>query len=109
MVLRFFSSNLEAKQFIASGVVRVNTKKVSNQFELSKGDVVTIDLDALRAVGSSKIRKKHSKTRTVFSFIEVDYYTGSIVIIKNARELDLQDYALIIQDHLYIKSLTQNF
>lgn len=107
--LDFFSSNYQAKQFITAGAVRVNNKKVTSLLLLSKGDVITLDRNVIKKVRSSVIRKQHSKVRTIFSFVELDYYTGNIVIVKSLQELDLQDYALMIQDRLYIKSLTRNF
>lgn len=107
--LDFFSSNYQAKQFITSGAVRVNNKKVTSLFILRKGDNIEIDLNSTQTALSSKIRKCHSKVRTIFSFVELDYYTGRVVIIKSLEELDLYDYALMVQDRLYIKSLTSNF
>jgi ribosomal protein S4 len=91
--LGFFCTSYQARQSINSQSVRVNNKAVCGNFFLRKGDVITL-LDSLRVTVSKSFRC-FSPSKKVFTFIEVDYYSNTIVIIKNLNELQLEDMHLL--------------
>jgi len=83
--LNFFSSVYEARQSIKNGCVIINNQiNRSDRVILSKGDVILIK------------KKKNELPQRVkkefkFSFLEVDYYTQTIVVLKNLRDINSQD------------------
>jgi hypothetical protein len=83
--LNFFSSIYEARQHIKNGFLVVNNKVTrSDHLIVSRGDVLVI------------LKKKNKLPQTIkkefrFSFLEVDYYTQTIVILKDLKYLNSQD------------------
>jgi hypothetical protein len=83
--LNFFSSIYEARQHIKNGFVLINNRiNRSDRLIMSKGDILVV------------LRRKNKLPQRVkkefkFSFLEVDYYTQTIVILKNLNSLNFQD------------------
>lgn len=107
--LYFFSSVYEARQKINNKQILVNNKAVKSNFILNKGDVITFK----SSINSNDIFfidyfKKYSLNEKFFSFVEIDYYTKTIVILKNFNELSFQDLQLFLIDFIHLKSLSYN-
>lgn len=82
--LNFFENTIVSKFFIRQGLVLINNNKITGCTFLNKGDVLCIEK---YVPNIKKLRKKYYKSKKLFSFIELDYYTSTIVVIKNEQEL----------------------
>ncbi len=91
--LNFFSSSFEARKAIQSGSVEVNGKIIKNQnYITKKGDIINI-LNSLRCV--TDILKRKLLVSHFNSFLEVDYYTRTVIIVKDLSEITSLDLALL--------------
>jgi len=88
----FFVSTYEARYNIEVGHVLVNGKKVKSTYFLKVGDVITFKN---RIVNFRKNFKKYKIFSKFHSYIEIDYYIPSIVIVKNFIDFNIDDYTLI--------------
>jgi len=83
--LNFFSSIYHARQHIKNNWDLINDRvNFSEHSVLMKGDVIQL-LYIKKSLPS--IIKKELK----FSFLEVDYYTNTVIILKNINEINYQD------------------
>ena len=101
--LGFFSTSFQAKQFIDSKKILVNGKIIGGNFFLKKGDVIT--LSHFINVNIDQTFKYFSPTKKIFSFIEVDYYSNTIIITKNLSDLHLEDMHLLSVNHCDLKKI----
>lgn len=92
--LHFFSSVYKARQYINAGFVFKNGLLLKHGSAILKyGDVIAVD--SRYFLDNNFLIKKNLKTEMYFSFVEVDYYTLSFVILKGLEQLnkfDLQNY-----------------
>lgn len=102
--LNLFSSIYAAQKIIDKGFVLVNSKKVSHNYCLKNGDIITITPFSNNI---NLILKKQIKTVNYIPFIEIDLYTNTIIIIKDLKELSFEDTALIITKHFNLPELYQ--
>jgi ribosomal protein S4 len=101
--LGFFCSSFQARQSLFSKKVLVNGCFVRANFLLRKGDIITL-LDSIKLnINQSFINL--SPTKKIFSFIEIDYYNNTVVIIKNLNDLHLQDIYLLSVNHCDLKKI----
>jgi ribosomal protein S4 len=111
--LYFFSSIYEARQEISNKQVLVNGHSSKSNTLLKKGDVVTFkrtqeSLLEKNDLFFKKCVQKYSITEKFITFLEVDYSTKTIVIIKNFEELSQEDIYILITDFIPLKSLHYN-
>jgi len=97
--LFFFNSSVEARNFINEKNVLINNKIVRSNYELKKGDIISFNLNPDYAEKNKYkvIKKKYKKTRKFFTFLEYDYYTNNIVVLKNWNELSKDELSLTIK------------
>ena len=50
-------------------------------------------------------RNKSSLSDIIFSFIEVDYYSNNIVILKDLKDLTTDDFYLLLNETYNIKKI----
>jgi ribosomal protein S4 len=93
--LNFYSSIHEAKNKIMQAEVLVNNKPVLYTHFLKVGDVITFN----SSFDFLKILKTNIKISTYLPFIEIDYYTNTVIIIKNLKNLTVSDVSLITPNH----------
>jgi hypothetical protein len=93
--LHFFASTSECVQYINLNLIKVNNKSVDFNYFLKKGDIITLDKN-LFSLNFKKNLQSFNLSLRFCSFIEVDYYTGTIVITKNFDELNLEDFVIFI-------------
>jgi len=102
--LNFFSSSYEARQAINENKVSVNDKYIYSNYYLLKGDVISFnnkfDMKFLNIVQN---RNKSLSISTVLSFVEVDYYSNTIVIVKSVKDLTADDFYLLIRSSYNLK------
>jgi len=99
--LNFFSSISMAQQEIIKKKISVNNTVVFPNYFLKKGDVITFDRKFINSV-QINVKKK------VFSFLEIDYYTKTIVIIKSLDELTENDICTMDTKYFEVKKLFDN-
>lgn len=93
--LHFFSSTSECVQYINSKMITVNNKCVDFNYFLKKGDIIKLN-KSLFSLDLKKNLQSFNLSLKYCSFIEVDYYTGTIVVTKNFDELSLEDLVIFI-------------
>tara|TARA_B100000242_G_scaffold44289_1_gene26417 strand:- start:427 stop:1119 length:693 start_codon:yes stop_codon:yes gene_type:complete len=97
--LYFFSSCYHARQFIQSGYVQVNDKKVKNNVLLKKGDIISFNLSKnQKNFDLSNLFTIHLNNNLFYSFVEVDHYTKTLIILKDLNEVSVDDLSLLITD-----------
>lgn len=104
--LNFFRSSYQASQAISERKVHVNGCFIKGNYFLRKGDLISFD---------SKFRAecldlKESKSSFFFSkvistFVEVDYYSNCVVVLKNVEDLSLEDFYLLVKDSYCLKKI----
>ena len=93
--LKFFKSAFEAKQFLNSKQISLNSEIITDSILLKQGDIVALK-------GVKKIQKDNA---FVFfnSFLEIDYYTNTIVVLKDLKTLNNKDLFFIFNEPLKLK------
>ncbi len=94
--LGFFTSSYEVIQFMQSGKLKLNNKKLFGSTFVQKYDCISFD-------SYIKFNLLYIKP-SLISFIEVDFYTQQIVILKDFNSLTAFDVSLLIPDSLEINS-----
>jgi ribosomal protein S4 len=101
--LKYFLSTYEASNFIKNGHVLVNGVRISSTIYLKEGDKVTF-------INFNKILKrnylKYNPNHKIYNgLVEIDYYTNTILILKDAQSASLRDLSMITIDHIDVRSL----
>jgi hypothetical protein len=73
--LDYFKSPFQSRQAINQNLISVNDNFVSGNYLLKKGDVVKIL--------TNKIEVSISNSIKFFPFVEIDYYSKTIVVLCN--------------------------
>ena len=92
--LNFFASIYQARQSIKNGLVLINNKPfLSENTVLVKGDIVCLldDKNNLPQMIKKELR---------FSFLEIDYYTQTFIILKNLNNINYQDIVYNFNEQL---------
>ena len=104
--LHLFYSVYQTRQFIKDGIILVNNKKIDINFILKKGDIISFNSKKLyKHLNFEEISSKFLNNDAVYSFIEVDLYTKSLVVLKDINELTLADLNLLITDYFDLYKL----
>lgn len=90
--LNFYASSYQARQAVNNKQIFVNNKHVNGNYYLKKGDVVCIESSFLL----STILFKKSLHNFFLTFVEIDYYTKTVVIVKDLNELSFEDLYIVI-------------
>jgi ribosomal 50S subunit-recycling heat shock protein len=100
--LFLFSSPHHSRQEISNGRVTVNSSRVKGNYFLKKGDLIefsnTFDLFEFENISSRFLPNK-----SLNSFIEIDYYSNVIIIVKDVEELTPTDLILSTQEAFNIR------
>ena len=96
--LKIFSSVFFAKQAIRNKQVTVNGFLKNFDFYLVKGDVIKFSLTKIYSL--KKYFLKYFKVVVIPSFIEFDFYTNTIVVLKNFNDFKIEDFSSIIKEPL---------
>lgn len=106
--LKFFHSSYECRQNVNNKVILVNEKNVKSNYFVKKGDVLTFKnkIDNSKNLSKySSFRKNYVKNRISFSFLEIDHYSKTIIIIKDLKDLTADDFQLLIQEKINVRHL----
>jgi len=96
--LNFFSSSYKARQAINENRVSVNDKHIYSNYYLLKGDVIsfTNKFDT-KFLNVAQNRNKNLNTSIILPFVEVDYYSNTVVVVKSLDDLTMDDFYLLIR------------
>lgn len=94
--LQIFKSSYESRQCIKSNFVLINNKPTVESYIVKKGDIIKLNKSFLLAINSQF--KNNSKINFIFSYIEIDYYTNCIIVIKDLKNFSKEDCFLILQN-----------
>jgi ribosomal protein S4 len=104
--LFFFSSTNEATQFINNGYVLVNGIPVKSNYFLKSGDIISFKSNIIS--NFKKNLKTYKLVRTLCSFVEIDYYLGHMVIIKDFKNLVIDDFSFFLCNSINVVSISNN-
>lgn len=95
--LEFFKTAFQARQFINEGNILINFKRVKSNIFLKQGDIISFDKDYFKSFSSLKLFPSLTiKFNKFYSFIEYDYYTNTIIVVKNIDDLTFDDLSLLL-------------
>jgi ribosomal protein S4 len=105
--LNFFLTSYQARQIINSRQILVNNKPVVGNYIVKKGDIISFsDAFSDPSLFTKNILKMYSINNHFFSFVEIDYYTKTIVILKDLTDLSEEDFYLFSYEHFDLKKFT---
>lgn len=104
--LNFFRSTHQASQAVNEKRVYVNGKCVRGNFLLSEGDMITFnDSYKVSNLDVKKIRSSFLFSKIVSTFLELDYYSNTIIILKSHDNLGLEDFYALVKDSYSLKRI----
>ena len=92
--LKIFSSPYESRQYIKNNVILVNNKSSYEAYFLKKGDIIKFKSFSLLNYNNKILNNKGFDF--LQSFIEIDYYTNCIIILKDLNTFSIEDFFLIL-------------
>jgi ribosomal protein S4 len=96
--LKIFSSVFFSKMAIRNKQVTVNGLNKNFDFYLVKGDV--IKFSQVKTYNLKKYFLKYFKVIFIPSFIELDFYTNTIVVLKSFNNFKIGDFSSVIKEPL---------
>jgi ribosomal protein S4 len=106
--LNLFYSSYQARQSINNNDILVNGKFVKANTFLKKGDIISFIDKGYNNHDFKKIVDTCSKNEKFLTFVEIDYYTKTIVILKSYNELSSEDMFLLVTEYINIKNFSYN-
>lgn len=104
--LNLFFTSYQARQSINSGIILVNGKTVASNYFLKKGDIICFKKFSISHLSSLKnLFSFYSKSKYFASFLEIDHYTKTIIIIKDYVQLGEEDFSLMLSNSFDLKLL----
>jgi len=98
--LNFFISSYECREAIKNNKILINNKEVvlKRNIFVKGGDIILVQIDFAK---SPSIKRNSIIGQTsILTFLEVDYYTGTIIITKDYDALDEEDLYLLMKDYI---------
>ena len=94
--LRFFKNTYQSSLFIDHKFVKVNSKFVKNNYIVKAGDIISFP----KYFSSfSNNLKNLKKILLIKNFLEIDYYTNSLIIISDINEMTQLDYSVFMKQY----------
>ena len=94
--LNFFHSVFESRKKIDLGFVYVNSLKVSKNYFIKSGDVISFRIEDFDCKANVL---KNFKRSIFIPFVEIDYYTNVLIVIKDFKDLSFEDITLFYSKH----------
>jgi hypothetical protein len=101
--LLFFKTTNEASYCINNNFVQVNGVFVTPNYFLKSGDIITFKKDTFFYL--KKNFRSYKLLRTLYSFVEIDYYLFSIVVIKDFDEFTIDDFCFFLPNTINVTSI----
>ena len=99
--LKFFNNIYECRKALDKHEILVNGRFLGWNTFLQKGDIIEVN----SIFNAKAIRSKTFSLSFFNSFIETDYYTGNVVILKDLKELNLNDLSLFVPKRLNLDQI----
>jgi hypothetical protein len=96
--LKIYSSVFFSKRAIRNKKVTVNGLNKNFDFYLVKGDI--IKFSQVKTYNLKKYFLKYFKIIFIPSFIELDFYTNTIVVLKSFNNFKISDFSSVIKEPL---------
>jgi len=106
--LNLFYSTFQARQSIQNNEILVNGKSIKVNTFLKKGDIISFLNTSSSIYDFNKIVASYSKNEKFLTFVEIDFYTKTIILLKSYNELSSEDMLLLITDYINIKNFNYN-
>lgn len=100
--LNFFSSIHESRNFIRSGVVTVNSNPTGFGYVVKKGDIIQLNHNIY--LSKEEIKKK-LRFKVYVPYAEADYYTNTVVIVKNYFEVCSEELSVLFAPTVKLEQL----
>lgn len=97
--LNFYASSYQARQAANNKQILVNNKNINGNYYIKKGDIINIDSLSLL----SNILFKKSLHNFFLTFVEVDYYTKTVIVVKDLNELSFEDLYIVVLHYFDLK------
>jgi ribosomal protein S4 len=105
--LNFFPSIMESRVFLRNFGILINNKFIKNSnYCVNKGDIISFHV---LKYDVKKNLKSQIKISSLYPFVEIDYYTNTIIVIKNLNELGLEDIALFYPKYTDLSNICHLF
>ena len=104
--LNFFSSSFQARQSLNEGEILVNGQIVKGNCFLKKGDIISFFSKKSNTLFDlKKIVNKQSLSYSLCPFVEIDFYTKTIVIFKSLNEFTNIDFNFLFPNYFENKKI----
>lgn len=93
--LQFYNSIFEAKQAIVTNKILINLNFNKTKTWVAKGDIIQVN----------DLKKIYSNSGLLFlnSFFEIDYYTNTIIVLKDPSDATKQDFIFLLRNFINMK------
>lgn len=95
-ILNWCKSTREFKYFMFYHKITINNKILKNINFLKKGDIISFNILFNKF---TNLQLKSITSKIILSFIEIDIYNNSFIIIKDLSELNINDFYLSINTY----------
>lgn len=105
IILWLLNYSLSIKQIlqnIKQIKMMISNEKCFNNKKLNKGAIILFD----KYFNKKFNREKFVKNNNIFSFLEVDFYVNILLVVKDIKELTINDNYLQISDHFNLTLLS---
>lgn len=104
--LSFFRSCYQASQAISEKKIQVNGKRVKGNYYVVKGDIITFNLSRpLKVLSVKNVKSNFLFSKKFSTFVEVDYYSNCVVVLKSFDDLSLEDFYILVKEHYSLKKI----
>jgi len=107
--LNFFTSVYQARQTLSRKKFLVNQSSVKASMFLGEDDCLEITRASQTPIMLAHLRKRYAPKKKVLTFIEVDYYTKTITVLKRPAELGPQELGLLFFNKINFRSFNYVF
>ena len=108
--LNLFLTVYQARQSLNNNEIKVNGKFVFGNYFLKKFDIISFTKNIPSTlISREKIVSKYSSNNYFFSFVEIDFYTKTIVILKDFNSLVDSEVSFLVSDRVDIKKFKDYF
>jgi len=101
--LCLFSSSFSARQSINNKQITVNNKFVAGNFFLKKGDIISFDSESFLKINLSSNFSRIYTQQKYCTFVEVDVYSQTLVVVKDLKDLTSDDFNFFINEYVDLK------
>ena len=105
--LFFFKTTDEASYYINNDFVQVNGVFATPNYFLKSGDIITFRNNTF--LDLKKSFRRYKLLRTLCSFVEIDFYLSSIVVIKDFDEFTNNDFCFFLTNTINVTSICNSF